>query len=237
MDISIIIPVWNEESKITTDLQNINNYFQESPYNVQVIVVNDGSTDQTSEVLKQFSTQSSQQLKLIDYPAHKGKGYAVRKGVKASQGEYVVIMDCGNTIPLKYIQIGIDFLNDNKIDIAFGSRYNPESSILMKPVWYRRVASSLFRKLTKSYLHLPRGLTDTQCGFKILNGTTARELFGLSKSDGFIFDLEIILLAGKRDYKLMEFPIEWKCDRDSRLSLPGIIFPVFKELQRLKKST
>jgi dolichyl-phosphate beta-glucosyltransferase len=114
-----------------------------------------------------------------------------------------------------------------------GSRRLAGSIIHKDLIWYRRISSTLFRKIAKIYLKIPPALTDTQCGFKMYKGTVARKLYGQCISEGFMFDVEIILRAEKLAYRMKEFPIEWTCDRDSRLSFANTP-AILRELKLIK---
>ena len=234
MHLTIIIPVWNEASKITSDVREIVKFVSETIYEIELLVVDDGSKDNTAQIAKEISVPDSMTYRIISYSPHRGKGFAVRKGISESTGSYVMFMDSGGNVPVEYIKSGLKRIEDNDYDILNGSRYLPDSIIKKNLIWYRQVTSTLFRVFVKKYLNLPKYVTDTQCGFKFFRGEVVRELIQLCKSDGFIFDLEIILLALKKEYEICEFPIEWRCDRDSRLSLLRSLFPILRDLKKLK---
>ena len=235
MDLSIIIPAWNEAAKIVTDVEHVDRFLQTASLRAELIIVDDGSSDGTAESARQVSVDPALHLNVLTYQPHRGKGFAVRTGMTASRGEYILFMDSGGNVPLSYINVGLERLRADRTEILMGSRHLPESKITRNLVWYRRLTSFLFRQLVKLYLDLPVHLTDTQCGFKLFKGDIGRELFALSRSDGFLFDLEIILLALQRNYRIEEFPIEWQCDRDSRLSVFGTSLSVWRELRSLKQ--
>jgi len=234
MDLSIIIPALNEEKKIANDILAISNYFVDAGMSGEIIIVDDGSKDDTSRVAIQCNVPDSVSLKIVRYEYHQGKGHAVRVGIDDSKGDFVMFMDSGNNVPLYYITTGLNLIKSGKCHIAMGSRKLPESKIRKNLVWYRRITSMIFRKIVRMYFNIPKNLTDTQCGFKIYNGEIARELYQDSLSEGFAFDLEIILRAKSAGYKMVEFPIEWSCDRDSRLSVFSS-GKIFGELRRIKK--
>jgi len=234
MYLSIIIPVWNEAGKIADDIRDVVQFAKDYGAPIELIIVDDGSDDNTSEIADECSNTESLRKRVIRYTKHRGKGYAVRKGMGESKGQLVMFMDSGQNVPVKFIKSGILQIEKENCDILIGSRYLPASVIKKKLIWYRQVTSLFFRKVVKWYLNLPLYISDTQCGFKFFKGDVARELFRDCRSDGFIFDLEIILRALKKDYKICDFPIEWHCDRDSRLSLFQAFFPIFRELRQLR---
>lgn len=234
MDVSIIIPAWNEASKIASDIERLDRFLQSLPLQAELIIVDDGSSDATAEIARQVDIDPSLQRKVLTYQPHRGKGFAVRTGMTASRGEYILFMDSGGNVPLSYITIGLERLRAGRSDILIGSRHLPESKITRNQIWYRRLTSLLFRRIVKYYLQLPAHLTDTQCGFKLFKGNIGRELFTLCQNDGFLFDLEIILLALLKNYRIEEFPIQWQCDRDSRLSVARTLRGGIEDLKNLK---
>jgi dolichyl-phosphate beta-glucosyltransferase len=236
MDISIIIPALNEQNKIGRDIMSVSHFLVEAKLAGEIIIVDDGSTDDTSQRAIQYDVPDPVSFKIIRYERHRGKGYAVRMGIGDSRGDYVMFMDSGGNVPPSYISRGLDMIKAGKCEIAMGSRRLPQSKIHKHLTWYRRISSFLFRNVVRIYLNIPRHLTDTQCGFKIYKGDIGRELYQQCKSEGFIFDLEIILRAQKAEYRMLEFPLDWTCDRDSRLSM--ITTPkLLRELIRIKKIT
>jgi len=235
MHLSIVIPAWNEATKIADDVREISRYVKKLKFLIELILVDDGSEDNTAQIAEEVAATKSLEIRIIRSTHHRGKGYAVRKGISKTSGDYVMFMDSGRNVPVEFIHSGLNLIEQKKCDMLIGSRYLPESIIKKKLIWYRQLISYTFRIFVKWYLKLPVFLTDTQCGFKIFRGDIARELFKNCTSDGFIFDLEIILLALDKNYQICEFPIEWTCDRDSRLSLIRSFIPIFSDLRRLKR--
>ena len=234
MNLSIIIPALNEEKKISEDILAASNFLIQSGIRGEIIVVDDGSKDNTSRLAIQTDVPAEVSLKIIRYEYHRGKGYAVRMGMVDTKGDFIMFMDSGNNVPLSYILTALSMIKSGQCHIAMGSRRLPGSRIRKQLVWYRRLSSLFFRIVVRHYLSLPDYLTDTQCGFKVYNGEVGRELYSDCLTAGFAFDLEIILRAQKSGYIMKEFPIEWTCDRDSRLSM--LSFPtIISELRRLKK--
>ncbi len=119
-------------------------------------------------------------------------------------------------MPYKNALRGLDMLKSGACDLAHGSRKLPESRIERPQSWYRRILSRVFRWVIIRALKIPAGLTDTQCGFRMYRGDVARALYGACITDGFMFDLEIIMRASRANHRIREFPIEWTSDRDSR---------------------
>ena len=236
MDISIVIPALNESLKIAFDIEMAAAFLQGNNFQGEIIVVDDGSTDGTDKVAKSVKMPPSVKLKVIRCEQHYGKGYAVRAGVKETSGEYVMFADSGFCVPYGNALLGLEMLKGGTCDIAHGSRKLIESDIQLDQPWHRRISSAVFKWLIKKFMQIPAELTDTQCGFKIYKGEIARQLYSQCISDGFMFDIEIILRAQKQGYRIKEFPIEWTCDLDSRLKLSRTPWPVFSELRVIKKA-
>jgi len=236
MDISIVIPALNESTKIAFDVEMAAAFLEGNNFQGEIIVIDDGSTDGTSKVAKSVKVPPSITLKVIRNEQHCGKGYAVRAGIKETSGEYVMFADSGYCVPYGNVLLGLEMLKDGSCDIAHGSRKLIESDIQQGQPWRRQISSRLFKWLIKKLLQIPADLTDTQCGFKIYKGDVARELYSQCISDGFMFDIEIILRAQKQGYRIKEFPIEWTCDIDSRLKLMRTPWPVISELRAIKRA-
>jgi dolichyl-phosphate beta-glucosyltransferase len=234
-DLSIIIPVWNEASKIALDLEDAESFFQQYQINGEILVVDDGSLDATVEIVRETARTIRYPVRIIPLGSHKGKGSAVRNGVLKSGGQLVLFIDSGSCIPYRDIYRGIQLIRDNKCDVAHASRYLPESRVIEPQNAFRRLISRIFRLLIQHYLHVPKILTDTQCGLKIYQGDLARILFNQSVIRGFLFDVEVLLLACHRGARICEFPVRWHCDCDTRLSLIRAMPQIIKEFTVIKK--
>lgn len=238
MDFSIIIPAYNEETKIANDLQAAAIFLQQEKLRGEIILVDDGSEDNTSVISKEIASRLAN-IKVLQFKKHTGKGFAVKKGIQASQGEYVMFADSGNCIPYTDALVGKKMIETGICDIANGSRKLEKSYISRSHSFLRKIISKSIRKILIVWIGLPNSFTDTQCGFKIYRGDIARELYGDCIKNGFLFDVEIIMRGLKKGYKIQEFPVHWTADLDSRLSpfknFVGIIRELF-ELKRILKS-
>ncbi|MEN6335470.1 MAG: glycosyltransferase [Phycisphaerales bacterium] len=236
MDLSIVIPAFEESKKIARDVKAAAEFLQANSLAGEVIVVDDGSQDRTAEAAREVRVPPAVKLNVIRYERHRGKGYGVRTGMKAAAGRYAMFADCGLCIPYGDALQGLELLKSGQFDIAHGSRRHIQSDILQDQPWHRRFLSRSFKFTVRTMLGTPRELTDTQCGFKMYKGDVARELYGLCVTDGFLFDIEIILRAREKGYRIAEFPVEWACDPDSRLSVARTPWPVLVELYKLKRT-
>lgn len=239
MNLSIIIPAFAEQNKITRDILAAADFLRENNLTGEIIVVDDGSQDATAAIAGSIEMAPGAKLKVIRYEQNRGKGFTIRTGIAASQGDYVMFADSGLCVPYQNALHGLRLLKSGICEIAHGSRRLNTSTIVKSQTWPRRVSAQLFRALAICWMKIPRQLTDTQCGFKIYRGEVARQLYSECQTDGFMFDIEIILRAIKHGYRILEFPITWTCDRDSRLSLtrsPQWIFTELKTIKRLLKN-
>lgn len=236
MDLSIIIPAFEEEKKIARDVQAAAQFLEGNGLQGEILVVDDGSEDNTSQAARAVEIPPGVKLHVIRCEQHRGKGHGVRTGMRASTGRYAMFADCGLCIPYGNALQGLEMLKNGDCDLAHGSRRHIESDILQDQPWHRRLLSRTFKATVRAILGVPRQLTDTQCGFKLYKGDVARELYGECITDGFMFDIEIILRADKKGYRIGEFPVEWACDPDSRLSVTRTPWPVLAELYRLKRA-
>ncbi len=234
-DISIVIPVFKESKKIAADIKVASEFLLTNHLSGEIIVVDDGSGDNTAKVAKDTIVPAEIDLKVIRVENNRGKGYAVRTGIEQSSGKYVMFIDSGCCVPYKYILDGLELLKRGDCDIAHASRKLSSSKICEPQTYYRRICSAVFRWFLIWAMKIPSKITDSQCGFKIYKGDLARDLYGRCITDGFMFDVEIILLALKKGYRIKEFSIDWTCDRDSRLSPARYLVHVFSELRTIKQ--
>ena len=238
MDLSIVIPALDESKKIGRDIKESATFLEGNGLAGEIIVVDDGSKDNTAEVAKQSLADppAGINVKVERYPHHRGKGYDIRTGIKQTNGEYVMFADSGCCVPYEDVLRGLQLLKDGACDIAHGSRKMRGCHIEKTQSLYRRICSKMFHWFVIHYMKVPAEFTDTQCGFKIYKGDVARHLYGECITDGFIFDVEIILRAQKEGYRIKEFPIDWTCDRDSRLSPTRSSWRVLSELITIRRA-
>jgi len=235
-DLSIVIPAYNESKKIGNDICDAAHFLKTHRLIGEIIIVDDGSCDNTAETASSCKIDKDILLRVIRYSKHRGKGYAVRMGMTWTLGKIILFVDSGSCTPYTDILRGIKLINKGKCDIAHASRNLPESVICIPKSLSRRVSSWLFLAGFRKLFPILKELTDTQVGLKIYRGDIGRELYTLSKLDGFLFDIEIILRAAKAGYRICEFPITWSSDPDSRLSLCKMPVSLFRELIILKRN-
>ncbi len=234
MLLSIIIPAYNESKKIARDLEAAARFLKHKQLSGEILVVDDGSEDDTAEIARNASIPLSTALRVLRNERHHGKGFAVRAGIVQSRGQFVMFADSGLPVPYENALRGLKLLQNGSCDLAHASRKLPESIIHRPQPWQRRVFSIVFHWLVILFLKVPARLTDTQCGFKIYRGEAARALYAQCFTEGFLFDIEIILRALQQGFRIQEFPVEWTCDPDSRLSVTRSPRHILQELFEIK---
>ncbi|HTL83223.1 MAG TPA: dolichyl-phosphate beta-glucosyltransferase [Bacteroidia bacterium] len=230
--LSIIIPAFNEAARITPTLHSFHSFLENNFPSFEILVVDDGSTDETVTVVRSLMKELPR-LKIIVCPGNKGKGNAVRAGMLAATGDMRLFSDADGSTPITEISKLLQPLLNNECDIAIGSRYAPGSEVVKAQPLYRRIWSRAANKLVQRIL-LP-GIADPHCGFKCFKGDVAEKLFSLSKVNEWSFDLEILALALKFEKKIVEVPVKWIHDEQSKGRIRQVPQEI-RNLRRIKKS-
>ncbi|MDI9636884.1 glycosyltransferase family 2 protein [Geitlerinema splendidum] len=213
--LAVVVPAYNEESRILPTLERINEYFQSVDYSVAVIVVSDGSRDRTNEIVEIFSS-TNEATSLLAYSPNRGKGYAVRRGILSADADYVLFSDADLAAPIEEIEKLWLAISDD-VPVAIGSRPLKESNLEIRQPWYREMLGRLFNKAVQTLAI--RGIEDTQCGFKIFRQDVAQDVFSRCKLDGFGFDFESLMIARDLGYQIAEVPIRWSHQEGSKVVL------------------
>ncbi len=211
--LSIVIPAFNEAARLGRTLARLREYAAWTHAEHEVLVVDDGSTDDTRAVVGEFSP-GTLALRLLTRPTNRGKGYSVREGMLASTGELILMCDADLSAPIEEIEKLLPAIGRG-YDIAIGSRDLPESRLTPPQPLPRRLAAALFRTLRRRML-LP-DLRDTQCGFKLFTRRAALDVFAQATLDGWLFDCEVLALARQRGYRIAEVGIVWSDHPHSRV--------------------
>ncbi len=236
MELSIIIPAYDEARKIGRDVTAAAEFLLAHMNGGEIIVVDDGSKDGTAKIAETTAVPAGVELRVLRLPQHEGKGCAVRSGIAASRGACVMFADSGLTTPYDNALRGLALISGSQCELAHGSRKLPESIIRTPQQSDRKISSALFRFALQLLLPVPKELTDTQCGFKVYRGDVARGLAAECVANGFLFDVEMILRAQRRGFRIREFPIEWSCDRDSRLTFRRSSLPILQEIFMVRRA-
>ena len=232
--LSIVIPAYNEAHKIARDIQAASAFLTEQNITGEIIVSDDGSRDGTADTARAVAVPPNIPLHVLAAQTNRGKGAAVRAGMLQTRSQYAMFADSGVCIPYIEALRGLALLRSGQCEIAHASRKRSDSVIVNPQPFHRRVFSRIFRVAADWMLHMPHSLTDTQCGFKMYRGDVARIVYGELRTDGFLFDLETILRAVRRKYRIAEFPVTWSCDPDTRLRTGRTAVRTIAELRAIK---
>ncbi len=211
---SIVIPAFNEQARIGATLERVMNCVQTHQWAAEVLVVNDGSRDQTAAIVSAAARQY-QNLRLIENPGNRGKGYSVRSGMLQARGAIVMFTDADLSAPIEEAELLFAAIADGA-DVAIGSRWLDRSRQTLRQPIYRRFFGRCFNWLTRLIMHLP--LADTQCGFKAFRREAARTIFARQRIERWGFDPEILYIALRLGMRIDEVPVTWGHDERSRIS-------------------
>ena len=217
--LSVVIPTFNEEARIAGTLSRVIEYLSGQDYQWEVVVADDGSTDHTSELVGRTIVEHSN-VRVLRLP-HRGKGWAVKNGMLAAEGEYRLLSDADLSVPIDQVERLLPLFESRDSgkpgsDVVLGSREAPGAVRIGEPT--RRHLMGRFFNFLVSRLAVP-GLADTQCGFKCIRGATAQDLFQRLTLDGFAFDVELLHLARKRELTYSEVGVDWYYQSQSKVRL------------------
>lgn len=226
--LSLIFPVYNEEKRLTQSLKRIKAYFSKVNYPYELLFVNDGSTDgSVASILSERS--ESKDFLLLSHPRNLGKGAAIRTGVMAAKGDWVLFCDLDLSVSLKTIDI---FLQNQTTDLVIASRRVKGARILTHQNRFREFMGCRFTQLSNLILGINH--SDFTCGFKMLKTPVAKELFSLQKLNSWTFDAEILFLAKKLGYKVKELPVDWSDVKGSKVKFPKDLIQSFIDLLKIR---
>ena len=229
--LSLVIPAFNESERLVSTLEAVADYLVGASIKATVIVVDDGSTDGTADVVFDHMSEASA-VDVIAIPRQLGKGAAVRAGVLASDAEVIGFMDADMSTPIEELPRVLAPLNDG-YDISIGSRAMTQSRLLLAQPTYRRVGARIFREIVPFVVGL-HGFPDSQCGFKFFRREVAHDLFGATVIERWMFDAEVLRLATHRGYRVAQVPVTWRNHPDSRLRLTLDTYRMIRDLTRIR---
>jgi dolichyl-phosphate beta-glucosyltransferase len=208
--LSIVVPAFDEELRLGAALDRLAAWSAEDARALEIVVVDDGSRDRTAEVAAE---PRAVDVRLVRLAENRGKGAALKAGVAVARGELVLVTDADLSTPIAEIARLEAALGD--ADVVLGSRAVAESRLVVRQSLWRETAGKLFNRVVQ--LLGIRGVADTQCGFKLLRGEAARELFALLTIDRFAYDVELVWLARRLGFRVCEVGVEWRNDPASRV--------------------
>ena len=223
VEISVIVPAYNEAQRLPKTLPHLWRALHRRFCSFEIIVVDDGSTDETAEIVNNFGN-AHDEVRLLRSDQNRGKGNAVRMGILEAAGRHVLFSDADLSTPLKEVRKLQNALAEG-YDVAIGSRASREAKILQNQPFYRILMGKTFNKIVR-FLAVS-GFRDTQCGFKCFPRHIAREIFSCCRIDGFGFDVEVLFVARHKGLRIKEVGVLW---RNSPLSK---VNPIVHSLQML----
>jgi len=235
MELSLIIPAFNEAQRIEPTLRRVHRFLAARPANFEILVVDDGSTDDTVALVTALAGELPG-LRVLCSPVNRGKGHAVRLGMRAATGHVRIFSDADGSTPIEELDSLLQALASGA-DIAIGSRYLAASRVTRPQPWCRRVWSRLVNRMVQRVL-LP-GVIDTHCGFKAFTAAAAAHTFATCTVDGWSFDLEVLARARASGLRIQEVPVRWENDERSKArlrQLPQEFRHVYRLWQQLRQT-
>jgi dolichyl-phosphate beta-glucosyltransferase len=224
VQLSVVIPAFNEADRLPPTLERVFTYLRGRDASFEVIVVDDGSRDET------VARARAAGATVLPNEVNRGKGYSVRRGMLAARGARRLMTDADLSTPIEDLGRLMAAL-DGGFDVAIGSRALPDSNVEVHQPWYRENMGRVFNGLVR-LLAVP-GLKDTQCGFKLFTAEAAQAAFSRALLDGFSFDVEALYLARRHGFRIAEVPVTWRNDAASRVGLWSG-FRAFPDLLRIR---
>lgn len=228
--LSIVIPAHNEEKRLPPSLAKIDAYLKTQDYTYEVIVVENGSRDRTSEVVREFA-KDHPYVRLLEVQT-RGKGLAVKAGMLAAKGEYRFICDTDLSMPIEEIAKFLPPMREG-YDVLIGTREGEGARRIGEPE-YRHIMGRVLNFIVK--LTAVPDFEDTQCGFKMFKREAAEDLFSVQQMTGIGFDVELIYVALRRGYRIADVPITWYFDPDSRMRLFQDSLKILLEIWEIRKN-
>ena len=229
MFLSIVIPAYNEGKVIKKSVELINRYFI-NKFSFEIIVINDGSKDDTNSILHQLTIKN---LSIYNNLRNRGKGASIRKGVKKSKGKIVLVADADLSAPINQFEKLYDELKKG-YEIVIGSRSTKDAEVIIAQPLKRVITGKVYNLLVIFFLGL--NYKDTQCGFKLFDGEIIRNIIEVCKINNFSIDVEILFLAKSFNLKVFEKGIVWKNNTFSKVSLIKDPLIMFLDLFRIRFS-
>ena len=234
-EISIVIPAFDEEARIGDSIRRILSFVGDNSIAAELIVVDDGSKDRTAEMAETaFGAVTGISAKVIRYEENRGKGFAVRTGLRASQADIALFSDADLSTPIEEMSKLVDPIRNGEYDVTFGSRALDRSLIGTHQPWRREQGGKVFNLVVRTLTGMP--FWDTQCGFKAFNMPKFRPLLDLMQIERFGFDVEFLYVAKLRGLRLKEIPVRWNNDERSKVSVVRDSVRMFKEVTDIRRN-
>jgi len=205
--LSVVIPAYKEQERIGSNLTEIIDHLGQKDFNYEIIVVIDGSHDDTAQVIQGFITKA-QDLRIIENAQNKGKGFVIRQGLMEARGKYHVFLDADGSTSITHIDKALQSIIDGA-DFVVGSRDISGATLAKRQPRHREIMGTMGNLAIRGMLGLWQ-FPDTQCGFKVLRSEVTKDIVPRMHVDRFAYDFELIVLAKKRGYKIVQMPVRWE---------------------------
>jgi glycosyltransferase involved in cell wall biosynthesis len=234
-EISIVIPAYDEAERIGDSLGKVFAFLQADRPNAEVIIVDDGSSDHTSDVAQSFCDKHPEiSSQVIRYEPNRGKGYAVKIGLQAAKAEIALFSDADLSTPIEEMSKLVDPIREDTFDVTFGSRALDRSLIGTHQPWRREQGGKVMNLIIRTMSGLQ--FADTQCGFKAFNMTKFRPLLEVMTVDRFGFDVEFLFVAQHHGLRLAEIPVRWNNVEGSKVNVVRDTRRMFTELSQIRRN-
>jgi len=231
--LSVIVPAFNEARRLTNNLPALLIYLQDLRPAAELIVVDDGSSDQTARVAEEFFARHPEvPARVLRFEQNRGKGHAVRAGLLAARAPIALFSDADLSTPIAELPKIIEPIEAGNYDIVFGSRALDRNLIGHRQPWQREQSGKIFNGIVRLLTGLP--FYDTQCGFKAFRMEAARPVIAQGRVDGFGFDVELLLLAQRAGLRMLEVPVRWDHNEGSKVHLVHDSLRMFTEIVSLR---
>jgi dolichyl-phosphate beta-glucosyltransferase len=227
---SIVIPAYNEGQRLGPALENVLAYVRQQGWDAEVIVVSDGSRDNTTDIVREYAKKNSN-LRLLENPGNHGKGYSVRSGILSARGDIILFTDADLSSPIEEMPKLLDALSSGA-DIAIGSRWLRAELQTQRQSLHRQLFGRIFNLLLRLTLGLQ--FKDTQCGFKAFTRRAAQTILPLQRIERWGFDPEILFLARMFGFRVDEIPVRWGHSGGTRINPLVDGARMFQEMLRIR---
>jgi dolichyl-phosphate beta-glucosyltransferase len=210
-----VVPAYDEGHRLEQPLRAISAHLASRPYSAELVVVDDGSEDETFRLVQALAGELKVPVRAFRYRPNRGKGYALKVGFARARGDRILFTDADLATPIQQLD-ALEQAIDLGYDIAIGSRKRAGADIRVHQPWYRERMGKVFTWLVRSFL---ADVSDATCGFKMFRGDIGRSLFAHLRIDDWAFDAELLLLAKRRGYKIQEVPVRWEDQSGTKVRL------------------
>jgi dolichyl-phosphate beta-glucosyltransferase len=230
LDISVVIPAYNEELRLPTYLSKVLEYLEAQPFSSEIIIVDDGSRDGTVALIERLA-EENRRVRLIRLPQNRGKGYAVKSGMLNAFGKLRLFTDADGATPITELA-GLKKAIEEGADVAVGSRALRNDTHTVKTRFHRKLMGTVFNFIVRTLT--VKGINDTQCGFKLFSEDAVNAVFPLQRIHDFGFDVEVLFICHKKGYRIVEVPINWTDVPGTKVKLIRDSLRMFKDVVKIR---